>query len=138
MATQLRSIDESWDEGEPATTADTPYTRRARYFDSGNAFALKYPPVPCHQFLPELRGEEEPALVVELGGVGAQEHPVPSTFPPLSSTLRHCTPLCPTVNHFRSMSPPDASALLDRSPARWGRLRSEPERGRIRNQTVIA
>ena len=53
MATQLKAIDESWDEGERATVADTPYTRRARYFDSGNAFALKYPPVPCHQFLAE-------------------------------------------------------------------------------------
>jgi gentisate 1,2-dioxygenase len=53
MATQLRSIEESGNEGEPARRADTPYTRRARYFDSGNAFALKYPPVPCHQFLAE-------------------------------------------------------------------------------------
>jgi hypothetical protein len=33
--------------------ADSPYTRRARYFDSANAFAIKYPPVPCHQFLAE-------------------------------------------------------------------------------------
>ncbi len=41
------------DEGVPGALADTPYTRRARYFDSGNAFALKYPPVPSHQFLTE-------------------------------------------------------------------------------------
>jgi gentisate 1,2-dioxygenase len=53
MATQLKSIDEGWDAGERARVADTPYTRRARYFDSSNAFALKYPPVPCHQFLSE-------------------------------------------------------------------------------------
>jgi len=41
------------DEGVPAASADTPCERRARYFDSSNAFALKYPPVPCHQFLAE-------------------------------------------------------------------------------------
>ena len=61
MATQLRSIEESWDEGEPARRADTPYTRRARYFDSSNAFALKYPPVPCHQFLAERGRALDPA-----------------------------------------------------------------------------
>ena len=61
MATQLRSIEESWDEGEPARRADTPYTRRARYFDSSNAFALKYPPVPCHQFLAERDRALDPA-----------------------------------------------------------------------------
>jgi gentisate 1,2-dioxygenase len=61
MATQLRSIDESWDEGERATIADTPYQRRARYFDSSNAFALKYPPVPCHQFLAERDRALDPA-----------------------------------------------------------------------------
>lgn len=61
MATQLKSIDESWEEGEPARRADTPYTRRARYFDSSNAFALKYPPVPCHQFLAERDRAFDPA-----------------------------------------------------------------------------
>ena len=62
MATQLKSIDETWDEGERATLADTPYTRRARYFDSANAFALKYPPVPCHQFLAERDQALDPAM----------------------------------------------------------------------------
>jgi len=61
MATQLKSIDETRDEGERATVVDTPYTRRARYFDSGNAFALKYPPVPCHQFLAERDRTLDPA-----------------------------------------------------------------------------
>jgi gentisate 1,2-dioxygenase len=41
--------------------ADTPYTERARYFDSSNAFALKYPPVPCHQFLAERDRALDPA-----------------------------------------------------------------------------
>jgi gentisate 1,2-dioxygenase len=62
MATQLKSIDETRDEGERATLADTPYTRRARYFDSANAFALKYPPVPCHQFLAERDQALDPAM----------------------------------------------------------------------------
>jgi gentisate 1,2-dioxygenase len=61
MATQLRSIEVKEDEGEPARRAETPYTRRARYFDSGNAFALKYPPVPCHQFLAERDRALDPA-----------------------------------------------------------------------------
>ena len=61
MATQLKSIGESGEEGERATVADTPYTRRARYFDSSNAFALKYPPVPCHQFLAERDRAFDPA-----------------------------------------------------------------------------
>jgi hypothetical protein len=61
MATQLKSVDESWDEGERAAIVDTPYTRRARYFDSGNAFAIKYPPVPCHQFLAERDRALDPA-----------------------------------------------------------------------------
>ncbi len=39
--------------GVAATVVDTPYTRRARYFDSSNAFALKYPQVPCRQFIAE-------------------------------------------------------------------------------------
>jgi gentisate 1,2-dioxygenase len=49
------------DEGIPASVADTPYTERARYFDSSNAFALKYPPVPCHQFLAERDRAFDPA-----------------------------------------------------------------------------
>ncbi|MDH3660068.1 MAG: cupin domain-containing protein [Alphaproteobacteria bacterium] len=41
------------DDGERAATASSVYTRRARFFDSGNAFNLKYPAVPCHQFMTE-------------------------------------------------------------------------------------
>ena len=45
---------------------DTPYTRRARYFDSSNAFALKYPPVPCHQFVAERDLAFDPASATGL------------------------------------------------------------------------
>jgi gentisate 1,2-dioxygenase len=34
-------------------TAQTPYTRRARYFDSGNAFNIVYPDVPAASFVAE-------------------------------------------------------------------------------------
>jgi gentisate 1,2-dioxygenase len=68
MATQLRTHTAGEavrkpeiDPGVPASRADTPYTERARYFDSGNAFALKYPPVPCHQFLAERDRAFDPA-----------------------------------------------------------------------------
>lgn len=32
---------------------ETRYTRKARYFNSGNAFAIKHPPIPRHVFLAE-------------------------------------------------------------------------------------
>jgi gentisate 1,2-dioxygenase len=66
MATSLRSqaMDRARppsDTGVAAAAADTPYSQRARYFDSSNAFALKYPPVPCHQFLAERDRAFDPA-----------------------------------------------------------------------------
>jgi gentisate 1,2-dioxygenase len=48
-------------DGVRAAIADTPYTERARYFDSSNAFALKYSPVPCHQFLEQRDRALDPA-----------------------------------------------------------------------------
>jgi gentisate 1,2-dioxygenase len=61
MGTQRGSSDGDSDEGERGATDDTPYARRARYFDSSNAFALKFPPVPCHQFLAERDRALDPA-----------------------------------------------------------------------------
>jgi gentisate 1,2-dioxygenase len=54
------------DQGVPGALADTPCTRRARYFDSSNAFALNYPPVPCHQFLAERDLAFDPATATGL------------------------------------------------------------------------
>jgi gentisate 1,2-dioxygenase len=54
------------DTGVAAAMADTPYAERARYFDSSNAFALKYPPVPCHQFLAERDLAFDPATATGL------------------------------------------------------------------------
>ena len=79
-----RSVTGAIDEGVAAAVVETPYTRRARYFDSSNAFALKYPPVPCHQFLAERDLAFDPAtgtglipldLSAELGT------PFPATTP---------------------------------------------------------
>ena len=84
MATQLKSIDESFEQGERARRADTPYTRRARYFDSSNAFALKYPPVPCHQFLAERDRALDPATgtaIIPLDLSGALGTDFPATTP---------------------------------------------------------
>jgi gentisate 1,2-dioxygenase len=47
--------------GERPAVAGTVFTERARYFDSSNAFALKHPPVPCHQFLAERDRALDPA-----------------------------------------------------------------------------
>lgn len=49
------------DDGERATIVDTAYTKRARFFDSGNAFNLKYSAVPCHQFIAERDQALDPA-----------------------------------------------------------------------------
>jgi gentisate 1,2-dioxygenase len=49
------------DEGERAAVVHTAYARRARYFDSSNAFNIKYPAVPCHQFLKERDRALDPA-----------------------------------------------------------------------------
>jgi len=40
-------------ESNDANSAQTPYTRRARYFDSGNAFNIVYPDVPAASFVLE-------------------------------------------------------------------------------------
>jgi len=69
MATQLRrdriedsiGTDVALDDGERGAIVDDPYARRARYFDSSNAFNIKYPPVPCHQFLAERDRALDPA-----------------------------------------------------------------------------
>jgi gentisate 1,2-dioxygenase len=68
MATRLRTrtagdVVRSLEAGEgvPPSVAGTACAGRARYFDSGNAFALKYPPVPCHQFLAERDRALDPA-----------------------------------------------------------------------------
>lgn len=42
-------------------TAATPYTARARYFDSGNAFNLVYPDVPAASFVAERDAALDPA-----------------------------------------------------------------------------
>ena len=47
--------------GERPAVAGTVFTERARYFNSSNAFALKYPPVPCRQFLAERDRALDPA-----------------------------------------------------------------------------
>ena len=44
-----------------AETPQTPYTRRARYFDSGNAFNIVYPPVPAASFVAERDAALDPA-----------------------------------------------------------------------------
>jgi gentisate 1,2-dioxygenase len=49
------------DAGVPPTLAATTYASRARYFDSSNAFALKYPKVPSHQFVAERDRAVDPA-----------------------------------------------------------------------------
>jgi len=73
MATMLRSEARaetrrptSRDDGVAPAHADSPHSGRARYFDSSNAFALKYPPVPCHQFIAERDRALDPASPTQL------------------------------------------------------------------------
>jgi gentisate 1,2-dioxygenase len=51
---------------DDATQAQTPYTRRARYFDSGNAFNIVYPDVPAASFVAERDGALDPATGTRL------------------------------------------------------------------------
>ncbi|MEO8630917.1 MAG: hypothetical protein ABI612_22890, partial [Betaproteobacteria bacterium] len=46
---------------EGTTRAQTPYTKRARYFDSGNAFNIVYPDVPAASFVAERDAALDPA-----------------------------------------------------------------------------
>jgi gentisate 1,2-dioxygenase len=70
--------------GERPAVADTLFTERARYFDSGNAFALRYPPVPCHQFLAERDRALDPATgtaIIPLDLSEPMEIDFPATTP---------------------------------------------------------
>jgi gentisate 1,2-dioxygenase len=70
--------------GERPAVAGTVFTERARYFDSGNAFALKYPPVPCHQFLAERDQALDPATgtaIIPLDLSDRLETEFPATTP---------------------------------------------------------
>src|ERR671918_499710 len=85
--------------GERPAVAGTVFTERARYFDSSNAFALKYPPVPCHQFLAERDRALDPATgtaIIPLDLSHRLETEFPATTPLiLTSYLRiraHDTP----------------------------------------------
>src|SRR3954452_10234065 len=83
------------------------------------------------ELVPELGGQEEPVLLVQLGGVGAHEHPGTSTWLDPSSTLRHCTPLCSTVNHIRPC-PRGIRRLKRPIPPAHGRVGPQSRRGRDR------
>jgi gentisate 1,2-dioxygenase len=70
--------------GERPASAGTVFTERARYFDSSNAFALKYPPVPCHQFLAERDRALDPATgtaIIPLDLSDRLETDFPATTP---------------------------------------------------------
>jgi gentisate 1,2-dioxygenase len=70
--------------GERPAATDTLFTERARYFDSSNAFALKYPPVPCHQFLAERDRALDPATgtaIIPLDLSERMEIDFPATTP---------------------------------------------------------
>lgn len=84
MATQLKALDETRDDGDRSAVVDTAYTRRARYFDSANAFNLKRPPVPCHQFLDERDRALDPATGTGLIPLDLSDRmgiPFPATTP---------------------------------------------------------
>ena len=70
--------------GLASPVAETPYTARARYFNSGNAFGIKYPPVPRHVFVAERDhafAPDTPTSLIDLDLSGALELPFPATTP---------------------------------------------------------
>lgn len=65
-------------------SASTPYTRRARYFDSGNAFNIVYPDVPAAAFIAERDAALDPATTTRLircDQSAAMGLPFPATSP---------------------------------------------------------
>jgi gentisate 1,2-dioxygenase len=62
----------------------TPYTRRARYFDSGNAFNIVYPDVPAASFVAERDAALDPATgtrLIRCDQSAAMGLPFPATSP---------------------------------------------------------
>ena len=62
----------------------TPYTRRARYFDSGNAFNIVYPDVPAASFVAERDAALDPATgtrLIRCEQSAAMGLPFPATSP---------------------------------------------------------
>src|SRR5690606_34101525 len=86
---------------------------------------------PASQLVAEFRGQREPPLVVQLGGVGAEEHrPHLHLRPHPSPSDHHITPLRPTVNSERR-SPRrkrKGKPLVSNGGGRWGTTRSRDDR----------
>jgi gentisate 1,2-dioxygenase len=69
---------------EYRTATETPYTRRARYFDSGNAFNIVYPDVPPASFVAQRDAAFDPATgtaLIPCDQSAALELPFPATSP---------------------------------------------------------
>ncbi len=69
---------------EHRAAAETPYTRRARYFDSGNAFNIVYPEVPPASFVAERDAAFDPATgtaLIPCDQSAALGLPFPATSP---------------------------------------------------------
>ncbi len=69
---------------DQAPRAETPYTRRARYFDSGNAFNIVYPDVPAASFVAERDTALDPATgtrLIPCDQSTAMGIPFPATSP---------------------------------------------------------
>jgi gentisate 1,2-dioxygenase len=71
-------------EARQEASAPTPYTRRARYFDSGNAFNIVYPDVPAASFVAERDAALDPATgtaLISCDQSAAMGLPFPATSP---------------------------------------------------------
>lgn len=82
MTTTTQALDQS--KGGLAVPAATPYTRRARYFNSGNAFNIVYPEVPAASFVEERDAALDPATgtrLITCDQSTALELPFPATTP---------------------------------------------------------
>lgn len=67
-----------------ATTVETPYTRRARYYSSADGFNITYPRIPAHAFLAERDRAFDPATptgLIPLDLSGPLDLEFPATTP---------------------------------------------------------
>lgn len=84
MAQAARVEDGYEDVAHTVDGAETVYTRRARFFDPSNAFAIEYPAVPAHSFVAERDKALDPATgtaLIPLDLSDALDLPFPATTP---------------------------------------------------------
>jgi len=90
-----------------ARTADTPYTRRARYWSVRDAFAQKHAPVPRHVFAAECErafAETTPSGLIDMDLSAVLGAPGPATLPFVLARYVRLNPGAPLLHRLKATS----------------------------------